>query len=111
MFKVFKLHRVPQPTYIYCARQKYRQLPGSNGPWNRSAERGGEGTEAGPGPPSREGKDQLGSSRDEGNIMTDKGKAIRDMMQEVSSQQSEKIANSFIIALHNKLCMTCIFCV
>jgi hypothetical protein len=42
----------------------------------------GEGTEVGAGPPSRERKDQLESSRDRGNIMREKEEPIRDVMQE-----------------------------
>ncbi len=68
-----------------CARQKYWQLPGSRAPWNWSAERevrGGRGDWSGPGPPSREGKDQLESSRDRGNIMRNKEEPVRDVMRE-----------------------------
>jgi hypothetical protein len=61
------------------------QLPGSRTSWNRSAEKDRRGVgenKAGPGPPIAEGKDQKESSRDGGNIMTDKEEPIRDMMQE-----------------------------
>jgi hypothetical protein len=43
----------------------------------------GEGeTKVGPGPPIREGKDQLESGRDGGNIMKDKEETIQYVMQE-----------------------------
>jgi hypothetical protein len=47
-------------------------LPGSRTSWNQSAEKDGTGvgeTEAGPGPPIGEGKDQLESGRDGGDVM------------------------------------------
>jgi hypothetical protein len=60
-------------------------LSGSRTSWNWSAEKDGTGggeTEAGPGPPIGEGKDQFESGRDGGDMMKDKEEPIRDMMRE-----------------------------
>ncbi len=42
----------------------------------------GEGTGTGPGTPRREGKDQLESGRDGGNIMRNKEEPIQEVMRE-----------------------------
>ncbi len=55
-------------------------LPG-NGLHMRMGKGEGE-AEAGPDPSAREGKDQLDSGRDEGNIMEDIEEPIQDVMQE-----------------------------
>ncbi len=56
------------------------RLPGT-GLESRARQREGE-AEAGPGPPSGGGGQQLGSSRDGGNMTEDREKPIRDMMQQ-----------------------------
>jgi hypothetical protein len=48
----------------------------------REGREGEEETEAGPGPPSREGEDQLESGRDGGNMMRNKEEPIQDVMLE-----------------------------
>ncbi len=55
-------------------------LPGTG--LHRGKGEGEEGAEAGPGPPSRDGKDQLKFGRGGGNIMRNKEEAIRDVRRE-----------------------------
>ncbi len=56
------------------------RLPGTG--LNRGMGEGEKGTVSGPGPASREGKDQWKSRRDGGNIMRNEGNPIQDVMPE-----------------------------